>query len=49
MSLIKIVLSAVAVVSILVFLISVFLVLGKKKSQVTQIAKSLNRVEKQEA
>lgn len=49
MSLIKIVLSAVAVVSTLVFLISVFIILGKKKSRVTQAAKSLNRIEKQEA
>lgn len=49
MSLIKIVLSAVAILSTLVFLISVFIILGKKKSQVPQMTKSLNRVEKQEA
>jgi hypothetical protein len=49
MSLIKIVLSAVAIVSILVFLISVFLVLGKKKRQVARMTKTLNRIEKQEA
>lgn len=49
MSLIKIVLSAVAMISILVFLISVYFVLGKKKSQITQMAKSLNRMEKQDA
>ena len=48
MSLIKIILSALAVISTVVFLVSVFMVLGKKKSQVTQIAKSLNRTEKQE-
>lgn len=49
MSLIKIVLSAVAILSILVFLISVFFVLGKKKSQIPQMAKTINRIEKQEA
>ncbi len=48
MSLIKIVLSAVALISILVFLFSIYFVLGKKKSRVVQMAKTLHKVEKQE-
>jgi|GEM_PF-2137282 len=48
MSLIKIILSAVALVSTLVFLLSVYFVLGKKKSQVAQITKTLHHVEKQD-
>jgi uncharacterized membrane protein (UPF0182 family) len=48
MSLIKIVLSAVALLSTILFFLSVYLVLGRKKSRVPQIAKTLHHLENQE-
>lgn len=48
MSLIKIVLSVLALVSTLLFLFSVYFVLGKKKTHVTQLSKPIPSLEKQE-
>lgn len=47
MSIIKIILSAVALISTLLFLFSVYFVLGKKKSEVPQITKTPHHFEKQ--
>jgi uncharacterized protein YoxC len=49
MALIKIVLIAVALISILVFTFSVYFILSKKKGQVAQLAKTIHTMGKQDS